>query len=156
MYAITVKQPWAWAIAAGFKDVENRTTNWSYRGPLAIHAGRHWSRRGEGSTLIETAWRARIAASIPVAAGQPEFVTGAIIAVVDLADIHPAADYQSSRTCCEPWGEARYRSADHSLRTDVVHLVLRDARRITPPIDCPGALGLWAPPPEVQDLLAAP
>ena len=156
MRAITVKQPWAWAIAAGFKDVENRTTNWSYRGPLAIHAGRHWSRRGEGSTLIETAWRARIAASIPVAAGQPEFVTGAIIAVVDLVDIHPAIDSRTSRTCCEPWGESRYVGGHGRRRTDLVHLVLRDPRRIDPPIEHSGAQGLWTPPPDIQELLATP
>ena len=41
MKAITVRQPWAWAILHGGKDVENRTRNiaGSYRGPLVIHAG---------------------------------------------------------------------------------------------------------------------
>lgn len=37
MRALTVQQPWAWAIVHGGKDVENRTQAWSYRGPLAIH-----------------------------------------------------------------------------------------------------------------------
>jgi hypothetical protein len=39
MRALTVQQPWAWAIVHGGKDVENRTQAWGYRGPLAIHAG---------------------------------------------------------------------------------------------------------------------
>jgi hypothetical protein len=40
MRALTVRQPWAWAIVHGGKDVENRTRNLagSYRGPVAIHA----------------------------------------------------------------------------------------------------------------------
>ena len=41
MRAMTVRQPHAWAIIHGGKDVENRTRNiaGSYRGPVAIHAG---------------------------------------------------------------------------------------------------------------------
>jgi hypothetical protein len=39
MKALTVKQPWASLIAAGIKDVENRSWPTRYRGPLLIHAG---------------------------------------------------------------------------------------------------------------------
>ena len=35
---ISVRQPWAWLIVAGHKDIENRTWRTSYRGPLLIHA----------------------------------------------------------------------------------------------------------------------
>lgn len=38
--AISVQQPWAWAIIHGGKDVENRTWKTNYRGPLLIHAGK--------------------------------------------------------------------------------------------------------------------
>ena len=37
--ALTIRQPWAWAIAAGFKKVENRGWLPSYRGLVAIHSG---------------------------------------------------------------------------------------------------------------------
>lgn len=40
MKALTVQQPHAYLIAAGEKRVENRTWTTSYRGPLAIHAGK--------------------------------------------------------------------------------------------------------------------
>lgn len=40
MKALTVLQPWAWAIASGLKRVENRTWQTPYRGPLLIHAGK--------------------------------------------------------------------------------------------------------------------
>jgi hypothetical protein len=39
MKALTVKQPWAWAIIFGGKDIENRSWRTRYRGPLLIHAG---------------------------------------------------------------------------------------------------------------------
>jgi tetratricopeptide (TPR) repeat protein len=38
MRALSVRQPWAWAICAGIKRVENRTWSVDYRGPVAIHA----------------------------------------------------------------------------------------------------------------------
>lgn len=40
MKALTIHQPWAWAIAQGYKTIENRNWVTSYRGPLLIHAGR--------------------------------------------------------------------------------------------------------------------
>lgn len=38
--ALTICQPWAWAIVHGAKRVENRTWPTRYRGWLAIHAGK--------------------------------------------------------------------------------------------------------------------
>ena len=38
MKALTVRQPWAWAIIHAGKDIENRSWTTSYRGPLSIHA----------------------------------------------------------------------------------------------------------------------
>jgi hypothetical protein len=39
MRALTIRQPWAWAIAFAGKNVENRDWTTAYRGELAIHAG---------------------------------------------------------------------------------------------------------------------
>ncbi len=36
---LTVRQPWAWALTAGVKDVENRGWRTAHRGLLVIHAG---------------------------------------------------------------------------------------------------------------------
>jgi ASCH domain len=36
---LTIRQPWAWAIIYGGKDVENRSWLTKHRGPLLIHAG---------------------------------------------------------------------------------------------------------------------
>jgi hypothetical protein len=38
--ALTLHQPWASAIAEGIKTIETRSWSTSYRGPLAIHAGK--------------------------------------------------------------------------------------------------------------------
>jgi hypothetical protein len=36
--ALSIRQPWAWAIIAGLKPVENRTWSTNYRGPVLVHA----------------------------------------------------------------------------------------------------------------------
>lgn len=38
MKAISVRQPWAWLIVNGHKDIENRIKRTHHRGPLLIHA----------------------------------------------------------------------------------------------------------------------
>lgn len=38
--ALTLRQPWAWAVVHGGKDVENRKTQTKIRGVFAVHAGK--------------------------------------------------------------------------------------------------------------------
>ena len=38
MMALSVRQPWAWAIIAGRKHIENRTRRTAVRGRIAIHS----------------------------------------------------------------------------------------------------------------------
>lgn len=130
MRALTVQQPWAWAIFNG-KNVENRTALWAYRGPLAIHAGLRASARGFGDRRILAIDRGNKAVH--------EIVYGAIIGLVDLVDVHPDAG------CCRPWGESTY-----GTRRQITHLVLERPREFAEPILCKGALGLWTPPPELR------
>lgn len=42
MKALTLHQPWASLIAVGVKTIETRSWATKYRGPLAIHAGKHF------------------------------------------------------------------------------------------------------------------
>ena len=157
MKALTVQQPWAWAIIHGGKDVENRTQVWSYRGPLAIHAGQRISKRGlntvpdivAAESLLLGADLARDA----MLAGSK--VLGAIIGVVDLVDVHTAVVYGTRTSvaeldCCEsPWAETGYTEHGGRQRRDIVHLVLENPRPLSEPIPCRGALGLWNLPPEL-------
>lgn len=40
MKAISIQQPWAWAIFNAGKDIENRTWKTNFRGKILIHAGK--------------------------------------------------------------------------------------------------------------------
>lgn len=40
MKALSIRQPWAWLIVNGYKDIENRTWLTNYRGPVLIHAAK--------------------------------------------------------------------------------------------------------------------
>jgi len=42
MKALSVKNPWAWLIVKGYKDVENRTRRTSYRGRILIHISKQF------------------------------------------------------------------------------------------------------------------
>lgn len=42
---ISVRQPYAWLIVTGHKDIENRNWRTSFRGRILIHAGKKYSRR---------------------------------------------------------------------------------------------------------------
>ena len=44
MKAITVRQPWAWLLIQGTKDIENRDWPTNVRGQVAIHAAKGMTR----------------------------------------------------------------------------------------------------------------
>lgn len=142
MRALTVQQPWAWAIIHGGKDIENRTQAWSYRGPLAIHAGGRISERGMTSHLVGHSL------------GQHSEVVlrrGAILGVVDLVDVHQAMHLTE---CCEsPWAESSYAEHGGRNRSEIVHMILENPRPLDEPIPCAGRLGLWTPSAEVLEQL---
>jgi hypothetical protein len=46
MKALSIRQPWAWLIVQGFKDIENRSWQTSYRGLFLIHAGYIFDQQG--------------------------------------------------------------------------------------------------------------
>lgn len=159
MKALTVQQPWAWAIFNG-KDIENRTQLWKYRGSLAIHAGARWSDRGGSNPLVREAFRTtrpnynggRLPEwmfAVGAVSGVRGVEMGAIIGVVDLVDCHPDAG------CCKPWGETSYVEHGGRERRHITHLVLENPRVLDHPIPCRGALGLWTPPADITDRLAA-
>ena len=122
---LTVRQPWAWAIIHGGKDVENRSWPTKHRGPLLIHAGSAFERNG----YDEVQWLARQPSPAP-----SDFVHGAIIGVVNLVEC--------LRDAPSPWAvEGQW------------HWSLHDPRPITPSYPCTGRLGLWRPPPGLSTAL---
>lgn len=140
MKALSVRQPWAWAIVHGGKDVENRVQAWSYRGPLAIHAGlAHF----EQDNLAATAHRAAHGTETPT-----ELKYGGIIGVVDLVGVHVSWRAPGGRRCCDSvW--AQYAEGPTK---PVVHLRVKNPRPLPRPVTARGQLGLWTP---YADTLAA-
>lgn len=150
MRLLTVRQPWAWAIIHGGKDVENRIRNLAgdYRGPVAIHAGlatfedegQYWE-VVRAVTSEQNGWRAsdsEVWSADGLESDDPRFVYGAIIGVVDLTDAHLAlgANAGQINTCapyglCSTWAEP-----------DVWHLALSNPRPLTTPIPYKGSLAL--------------
>ena len=82
MKALSVRQPWAWAIIHAGKDIENRTRITRYRGPVAIHATR--CTRGEYEDAAKTI-KAICGATVPPW-GVIRETFGVVIGVVDLWD----------------------------------------------------------------------
>lgn len=160
MRVLTVQNPWAWAIIFGGKSVENRTTPWAYRGPLAIHAGSRLSERGCNlipDLLDQT--RPDLLATY----AETDMVYGAIIGTVNLIDVHialpelrgPSMGGLIDPACCEsPWAEQSYVEHGGRTRRELVHLVLSDPVPVEP-IPCKGRLGLWSPDVEILTRLSA-
>ncbi|MGH8882926.1 MAG: hypothetical protein ACRD0P_37235 [Stackebrandtia sp.] len=128
--AISVQQPWAWAITHAGKNVENRTSNTHYRGRLAVHAPQH-VRRDDIDALRLAGFH------VPT-----ELIVGAIIAVTTLADAHPAADCGGT---CSPWAESG---------RNVWHWRLEKTTP-TSPIACPGKRNVWPLPVDIHEEVVA-
>lgn len=151
MFAITVQQPWAWAIIHGGKNVENRTRIQGWRRAqgerIAIHAGRRWSQRGEFHEGV-------IAACADLTRDARTLNTlGAVIGTVHVHEVHYAdADADCDPEICAAWGEQAYREHGGQYRAGIVHLVLTDPRPCDP-IDARGQLGLWRLDPDTTRLI---
>lgn len=167
MKALTVQQPWAWAIFHG-KPIENRTQCWRYRGPLAIHAGARWSDRGERDQRVRGIVADHLVRTDQDAARAwlrtrkmpRNFVAfGAIIGTVDLVSCHKATIECSFTGDCYRWGEPPHDGRDDKGRFErarsITHLVLENPRLLDDPIPCCGALGLWIPPADIAERLQA-
>lgn len=153
MRGLTVRQPWAWAIARGGKNIENRTVRWRYRGALAIHAAVNWSPPRSSTEALAAAWSRVHGRRVPMRPASKAFVYGAVIAVAELVDVHPQTAACDPEVCA-PWGEASYTAADGGRRVAIVHLVLVDVQPVAP-VPCVGFLGLWTVPDDVRAAVEA-
>lgn len=132
MKALSVRQPWAWAIARGHKGVENRSWTTAYRGPLLIHASMRIDLDACESPLVrDSGW----CPDDPVAA------IGAIVAAVELTGVCAATVGTPAFDCgCGTWAEP-----------GAYHWRLSEPRILDRPVLALGRLGLWEP----ADTLAA-
>ena len=93
MRALTVRQPWAWAIARGHKPILNRGQDTGLRGEVAVHASLRVDLEAFDDVVIRSAnWDP----------ADPEAAIGGIVAVVSLVDVCTQA--QAGRSCdCGEW-----------------------------------------------------
>jgi len=145
MRVITVRQPWAWAIVHGGKDVENRTRNimGSYRGPVAIHAGVALAMEG----FKDPTYQAARNAAGPVVR-QVGLNRGSIVGVVDLVDVHVPDAFHGGHPFCWPGGWVTGNMCSPWAMDGHRHLELANPRAIDP-IPAKGKLGLWRPDAEL-------
>ena len=87
MKALSIKQPWAWAICnlpdQFKKDVENRTWNTKYRGEFLVHASKGFDAVGYDRMrwyLHELGYKGEIPT-------KKEFIYGAIFGKTELVDV---------------------------------------------------------------------
>lgn len=91
MKALSIRQPWAWLIVNGYKDIENREWKTNFRGRFLVHAG--WIFDQAGYEKIQSATEIRIP--------EPdEFDRGGIVEAVDIIDCVTESD--------SPWFEGKY------------------------------------------------
>jgi hypothetical protein len=119
---IVIRQPWAWLIVNGYKDVENRTWRTRYRGALLIQASAALPASGELREFRKFALKR--GAILP-----EEFETGGIVGIAQLTDC-----VTSSRS---KWFHGP------------VGWVLSEARKLSF-IELKGRLGLFDPPENVR------
>jgi hypothetical protein len=52
MKALSIRQPWAWLIAAGYKDIENRSWSTGLIGRIYIHASQRFDNKALNTTPL--------------------------------------------------------------------------------------------------------
>lgn len=80
MKAISIRQPWAWLIVNGHKDIENRSWRTKYRGEVLIHAS-------QGVKTIEYIRASTLANRLGITLPEiDDFDTGGIIGMATIID----------------------------------------------------------------------
>lgn len=135
MKTLTVRQPWAWAIAKGYKTIENRSRATSHRGPLAIHSSLAWDEPKELWLRNAVSIARNLGCELPETLGHdmPYADVGMVIAVVDVVGVCAASFDEPTVVCdCGPWANAAEK-----------HWQLANARLLKNPFKAKGRLGLW-------------
>ena len=81
MKALSIKNPWAWLIVNGHKDIENRNWPTKYRGTVLVHAGKKFD--DDSMAFLEM----HMGITVPLAPFR-----GGIIGQVDIVDCVTESD----------------------------------------------------------------
>lgn len=102
MKALSIRQPWAWLIVNGHKDIENRSWSTQFRGRLLVHAGATMTRADYEACVIfiapmKTDWRLP---ALDVLKKQ----CGGIVGEVEIVGCINGNDACDSPWFCGEWG----------------------------------------------------
>jgi hypothetical protein len=103
MKALSIRQPWAWAIIHAGKDIENRSWPTRFRGRFLVHASGSMSRK-EYEDCLNVLHRISLIGPFPAGLALPAFgelERGGIIGSVDLVDCFE--DHWSPWFCGDPY-----------------------------------------------------
>jgi hypothetical protein len=132
MKVISVRQPWAWAIVSGGKDVENRNWPTKIRGRVAIHAGKTFDLNLDELTIMTNGEYGEPFTSMirnyPRDYSEIDGPVSKIIGTVEIYDCVPA------EKCFSLWKAS---GVDHYC------WLLRNPVALREPIPMKGQLGFW-------------
>jgi len=132
MKALTVRQPWAWLIVHGGKDVENRSQRTHFRGRIAIHAG------------LQDDHEAMRDLPMRDPSGKPRiFEFGMVIGTVEIVGCHHANECVKVHPTNEHEDCNQYTYCSKWAQEDGWHWELADPQPLTCPFPAKGKLGLW-------------
>lgn len=129
--ALSIRQPWAFAIVKGYKPVENRKWRTEIRGTVLIHASLNEDKRNLGWVLKKIAEQASLPLGVVSETYQMHLESGAVGAIVGSADITDCVTSMSNSWFFGQFG-----------------FVLANAK-LCRPISCRGALGFFRPAPPI-------
>jgi len=114
---LSIKQPWAWLIVNGYKDIENRSWSTKFRGRFFVHASKKIDMRGYESVRKHHPW---------IEMPEPkDFFFGGVVGTAVVTDCVTET--------CSPWFVGEY------------GFTLADAKPMTP-IPLKGQLGFFDAP----------
>jgi len=141
MKALTLTQPWASLVAISAKKIETRSWSTTYRGPLAIHAAKGWTRE-DRELIFEEPFQEYL--RLAGFRSPADFPLGAVLAIVDLVGC------DLIRYAIPPEPERSFGNYEVGRSA----WKMANLRRLLVPVPAKGALGLWEWKAEAQGAIA--
>lgn len=146
MHALTLKQPWAWAITNASKRIENRS--WCPPDSLvgqrfALHAGQDWD--ADGATRL----REHHFLEVPT---QGTVTAGAIVGTALLLGYMDARN-PKAMVAHGDWDAEQWMPTEDPYWIGPVGWMLADVVVLDRVVACRGALGLWQMPGPIDQLV---
>jgi hypothetical protein len=146
MKALSISQPWVWAILNAGKRIENRDWNppkWIMGETIAIHAAKSWGGADDVEYIdsnIFAMWLRYADPTLQELTCPPrreQHTAGAVVATARIIDIFTDQDIREVGGHQDDWFMGKY------------GWLLSDVQQLEQPVPCKGALGLWEVPLDV-------